>query len=151
MRFGDGSGSGGGEIVKRIQMLIDEVWGRKRIILKADSEPAIKELRDRIREARKDETITEAPPTYDSKANGLAERAVREIEGLMRTWMAALESKYKSKIPVTHPLTPFLTEYVGELYNRTQKGGPDGMTPYKKAKRQRVDNNIGAIWGKGVL
>ena len=35
-------GSGDGEIVKKIQKLIDDQWGRRKIIMKADKEAAIK-------------------------------------------------------------------------------------------------------------
>ena len=44
-------GSGDGEIVRKLQKLIDDQWGRRKIIMRADKEPAIKELRDRVRDA----------------------------------------------------------------------------------------------------
>ena len=69
-------GSGDGEIVKKIQKLIDDQWGRRKIIMKADKEAAIKELRDRVREARTDETIVEHSVKGDSQAYSIAEKAV---------------------------------------------------------------------------
>ena len=65
----------------RIQKLIDEQWGRKRIILKADGEHAIKELRDKIRQLGTAETLTEAPARGDSKSNGRAEMQFKNSKG----------------------------------------------------------------------
>ena len=39
-------GSGDGEIVNKVQLVIDDQWGRTKIITKADKEPAIREFRD---------------------------------------------------------------------------------------------------------
>ena len=50
-------GSGDGEIVKKVQRLIDDQWGRRKIRMKADKESTIRELRDRIREGRTDERL----------------------------------------------------------------------------------------------
>ena len=88
-------GSGDGEIVRKLQKLIDDQWGRRKIIMKADKEPAIKELRDRVRDARTDETIVEHSAKGDSQSNSVAEKAVQDFEGLMRTWMSVLQEKYK--------------------------------------------------------
>ena len=89
-------GSGDGEIVKKVQRLIDDQWGRRKIIMKADKEAAIKELRDRVRDARTDETIVEHSAKGDSQSNSIAEKAVQDFEGLMRTWMSVLQDKYKA-------------------------------------------------------
>ena len=51
----------------------------------------------------------------------------------MRTWMSALQDKYKADIPAEHPIVAFLVEYIGEMYNSTHIG-PDGKTPYKRIK-----------------
>ena len=126
-------GSGYGEIVKKIQRLIDDQWGRRKIIIKADKEAAIKELRDRVRDARTDETVVEHSAKGDSQSNSIAEKAVQDFEGLMRTWMSVLQDKYKANIPAEHPIVAFLVEYIGEMYNST-KIGPDGKTPYKRIK-----------------
>ena len=108
-------GSGDGEIVKKLQRLIDDQWGRRKIIIKADKEPAIKELRDRIRDTRQDETIVEHSAKGDSQSNSIAEKAVQDFEGLMRTWMSALQEKYKASIPAEHPIVAFLVEHTGEI------------------------------------
>ena len=71
-------GSGDGRIVKKIQRLIDDQWGRRKIIIKADKEAAIKELRDRIRDVRTDETVVEHSAKGDSQSNSIAEKAVQD-------------------------------------------------------------------------
>ena len=44
------------------------------------------------------ETITEKAPRGDSSSNGLAEGAVQEFEGSLRTWKAVVEHKYQKKM-----------------------------------------------------
>ena len=142
-------GSGDGEIVKKIQKLIDDQWGRRKIIFKADKEPAIKELRDRVRDARTDETVVEHSAKGDSQSNSIAEKAVQDFEGLMRTWMSVLQDKYKADIPAEHPIVAFLVEYIGEMYNSTHIGS-DGKTPYKRIKGRDSTKNL-IPFGEKVL
>ena len=142
-------GSGDGEIVKKIQKLIDDQWGRRKIIFKADKEPAIKELRDRVRDARTDETVVEHSAKGDSQSNSIAEKAVQDFEGLMRTWMSVLQDKYKANIPAEHPIVAFLVEYIGEMYNSTHMGA-DGKTPYRRIKGRDSTKNL-IPFGEKVL
>ena len=120
-----------GEIQKKIPRLTDDQWGRRKIIFKTDKEAAIRELRDRVRDVRTDETVVEHSAKGDSQSNSIAERVVQDFEGLMRTWLSALQDKYRANILADHPMIAFLVEYIGEMYNNTHIG-PDGKTPYKK-------------------
>ena len=51
----------------------------KRLELKTDGEPALVEVARKTKEISEAEIVPKNPPTYDPKANGLAERAVREF------------------------------------------------------------------------
>ncbi len=55
------------------------------IILKYDNESAIKELARVLGECRKGRTVPEKPRMRNSQSNGFIERAVQEVEGLVRT------------------------------------------------------------------
>ena len=142
-------GSSDGDIVKKIQRLIDDQWGRRTIIFKADKEAAIRELRDRVRDVRTDETVVEHSAKGDSQSNSIAERAVQDFEGLMRTWLSALQDKYRANIPADHPIIAFLVEYIGEMYNNTHIG-PDGKTPYKRIKGRESTKQL-IPFGEKVL
>ena len=53
--------------------------GHKRLELKTDGEPALVEVARNSKEISEAEIVLKNRPTYDPKANGLAERAVREF------------------------------------------------------------------------
>ena len=118
----------------RVQTLLDEPWGRKRIILKAGGEHAINESRNNIRELRTAETIIEAPARGDSKSNGRAKDAAQEFEGLMRTWSVASEDKYGCTRPTQHPIMKFFAEHTGGMHSNCCKPEEDGMTLDKKIR-----------------
>ena len=84
--------------IKKINKIIDEDWGKKKVIMRNDGEPAIKAFRKAIQEHRIEDTILEQSPKGDSASNGLAEEAVKTIEGMVRTWIDAVECKYGMKM-----------------------------------------------------
>ena len=59
---------------------------RSRHTQKSDGELAIVALREAVQTSRQSDTILEMPPKGDSQSNGAAENAVREAEGMIRTW-----------------------------------------------------------------
>ena len=65
--------------------IIDENWGKRRIIRRNDGEPAMKAFGKRIQESRIEDTFLEESPKGDSASNGLAEEAVKSLEGMIRT------------------------------------------------------------------
>lgn len=109
--------------MKKIVHTIDEAWGKKKIVLKSDNEAAIKELRSKVRSTRTEEAMIESPSPHDSKANGSIERGVREIEGIVRTWVPVMEEKYKAEIPTNHKTISYLMGYAGKPI--TDVGDPE--------------------------
>ena len=67
-------------------------YGSTPVILFSDNEPAIIGLKKAVAARRDKETQLMETIEGDSQANGVAERAVRTMEGQIRTMKAALES-----------------------------------------------------------
>ena len=44
-------------------------------------------------------------------SNGRVERAIQELQGLVRTMKVALEERLKQRISIMHPLAPWLIKH----------------------------------------
>ena len=112
-----------------------------KIIFKSDGEPAIQDLKRLIHAGRNPlPTLFERSLVEDHQTNGRAENMIKEIEGMIRTWKAHLESKYKIKIEADNPIFAWLIRFAGEVITRFKKG-PDGMTPYERLKDGKVSRS----------
>lgn len=108
-----------------------------RVVLKSDQEPAIVDVLKEVAKMRgSGRTVLEQSPVYDSKGNGLIERAVQSFEKILRTHKLALEDKLKSKLPVKHPVFAWLVEHCADLYNKYQVGR-DGKTAMQRLKGKK--------------
>ena len=113
--------------------LIDDLstLGRKKVILKCDGEPAIKDLQREVKKCREEETLTENSPKTSSQSNGIAERAVQAFEEQFRTMKGALEKRLCATVPIEHPVILWMMSYVTDLLNRYHVG-KDGKTAYER-------------------
>eukprot|EP00969_Alexandrium_andersonii_P160560 7094351-Alexandrium_andersonii.AAC.1 len=68
--------------------------GHRKVILKSDQEPSIMALKEAVlRECGNSVEVTmEESPVGESESNGMAERAVQEIQGQVRTLRDAFEA-----------------------------------------------------------
>ena len=104
------------------------------LILRSDQEPAITDVLNRVAKLRgTSRTHLEQSPVGDSRANGVAERAIQTIEKLLRVHMLALADRLGGTVPVQHPLVEWLIEHVAGLYNRVAVG-TDGRTAVQRLK-----------------
>eukprot|EP00959_Pyramimonas_sp_CCMP1952_P432448 9055848-Pyramimonas_sp.AAC.1 len=71
--------------------------GYKKVILKSDGEAAITTLANRIKASCDLDMGVEASPVGDSKANGEIERAIRTVQGQVRTLQSALDANYRTE------------------------------------------------------
>ena len=101
-----------------------EAWGygSTSIVLFSDNEPAILSLKRAVMARRDKETILMETIEGDSQANGVAERAVRTLEGQIRTMKAALEDKLGKNIEKEHPLWQWMVQWAGVSWNRYAVG-----------------------------
>ena len=130
--------------------VIEYFWdcgnGNGDIILKTDQEPAIKCLVKDLVLERGDEpvcrTMVEESPVASKGSNGLAEKAVQEIEGQVRALKLALEGRIGQKIDAESRVVAFMAEYAAYLVNRLSVG-KDGKTPYERNKGKKEGHRAG--------
>ena len=118
-----------------------EYLAHKKVVLKSDQEPAMIALQNRIRQARDDQTILENSPVEDSASNGAVEKAVQEVEGHVRTLVAAVEARYGSKLDTGSGILAWLVAYSAYLINHFREGR-DGHTPIERLKGERVERTL---------
>ena len=88
----------------------------------------MKALQRRVREARANRgrkdgasggaTVLANSKKGDSQSNGMAEKAVQEIEGGVRTLKLHLETRIGRRIPPHHPILEWMIEWAAEVHNR---------------------------------
>ena len=82
------------------------------------------------------QSIVESSPKGESQFNGIAERAVQDLEGV-RTHKLDLETKLKTALRIGHPCNAWMVESVEDIINKF-KVGQDGRTTYERLKRTKV-------------
>ena len=112
------------------------------VILKCDQEAALIDLVETIARRRTcGTTQVETGKTRDSQSNGVVERAIQSVEGMVRTMKLALEKKIKTFIPATHALMTWIVEHAAETINRYQVG-VDGRTAYERLKGKKYNGEV---------
>ena len=107
------------------------------IIVKSDQEPAIEALLREVIAARPEgKSIPEESPKADSESNGLVERAVQEVEGIIRTLFLGLAERLGKKVSAKERIVTYIPEYAAYLLNRLSKGD-DGKVPYERVKGKK--------------
>jgi hypothetical protein len=87
------------------------------------------------------EVIMEESPTGSSGSNGEVERAIREIQGQIRTMKIALESRIGKTIESTWNILPWMVTQAAALLSRIQKGA-DGRTAYERWKGKKYTRQM---------
>ena len=95
-----------------------------KITIKTDQEPAILAIAEaiiRLRAAKEaKETISENSPPYSHQSNGVVERGVQSVEGMIRTLRSALEESIGVALEIGDAIWPWLVEYASYLLNRRE-------------------------------
>ena len=72
------------------------------IIVKSDNEPALRSLVEawgRLRAVKGGgKMVVEHSPVHSSKSNGVVERSIQTVQGMIRTMRSALEEKWGVKL-----------------------------------------------------
>ena len=124
-----------------VDLLIEDLkWlGWMRVSLRSDNEPAIiKLLRVTLQEMRieivpLDQALEEHPVSYDSRANGEIEAAVKQLSGVLRSNYNDLERLIGKHVPLSHPVMSWLVEYSAWMVT-VRVPGPDGQTAHERVR-----------------
>ena len=141
-------------VATRVAKAVEDIGlGNFKIITRSDGEPAMKMLKDAVsrilRERKGGGVIQEDSSKADSASNGFIEKAVQEIEGMIRTIRHHVEEKTGKKMSKGSAAMVWLIEQAGSLISR-YKMGSDGLVPYKRVKGKMPSNFI-MPWGEKVL
>ena len=106
---------------------IDSLW-YGRITLMTDKAVAMPSLQAKVHRRRSKPVVPQNAPKGDSQSNGLAEKAVRDIEEMVGTFKSCLEADMGAKLPVTHRVFALMVEAAADHLNRFRESRP-GSTP----------------------
>ena len=122
--------------------------GHSHIVYKSDEEPALVatiaeaiKRSNRTGDGKPETEFTQMVPEWsavgESASNGRAERAVQQVEDLLRTYLHALESRLKVSILSHAPVVRWLVEHTMNMVNMYTVN-PDGVTPYAALHGKRA-------------
>ena len=128
----EGKGSSDAIAQKLLTKFI-ELIGWKELTLKSDGEHSLVKIKKKAgKEAQNlHKVIYEESPAGDSRANGEAEAAVKEIKWRIRAITMTLKKKIGGDLPDGHPLLQWIPRYAAEQANRFRVGA-DGKTPEER-------------------
>ena len=117
----------------------DIVWlGHASVVIRRDNEPALARVVEKsIKVLKQAEGVTaswEGSVPYDAQTNGAAENAVRLVKGMFKVLLLGLEREIEARIPLDHPIVPWLFRH-GAYLRALQIKGEDGMTAHQRARR----------------
>ena len=146
--------SSGKWLSKRVMAFMREVGCEvEQVTMKTDNEPALVAVVDeigRLRAARGGRGMTvEHSPVHSSSSNGIIERAVQSVQGLVRTLRSAVEEGWGVKLEVDHKVWPWLVEIAGWILTRAVVG-TDGKTAHERLKG-KIAKLPGFEFGEAVL
>ena len=99
-------------------MEVLDVLGYPRIAFKTDNEKSMTALQERVKAMRQGETFLSNSKNRDSQSNGMVERAIQQVEEIVRTIKLQLEYRMGCKVPAGHPIMHWMVEYASEMLNR---------------------------------
>jgi hypothetical protein len=148
------SKSTGTFVAKRILAFLREIGCEHGdVIFKSDNEPAIVAILDDVAALRAASSagrvIRENSVVGDSKTNGVAERAIQSVEGMVRVLKAAVETRWGVTLPSKHAVLPWIIEYSAFLLNRFEVSA-DGFTAYERCKGKKA-KVLGVEFGESIL
>ena len=128
--------------------------GLPNIIFRSDQEPSIVELKRAaavdLREKFGLYVQPEESKVGDSKANGFIERAVWDIEGMIRTLVSQAAALHNTKIETTDDILTWAVRYAGQIITRARRSADDGLTAYQRVRGKEYAKRA-ARFGERVL
>ena len=115
-----------------------DALGSTKVSIRSDGEPAIKQVAAAVRDGRREGAITtlENSPPGDHASNGIAERAVGQVTGMVRTLKAELEFNTKGKLGTESRTWAWMINHAACLLN-LDTIGEDGKVPFERWRGRR--------------
>ena len=109
--------------------------GCQEVTVRTDGEPSICKLIRHVRELRAEGTTTvdEVSSPGDSAGNGIAERAILTVGGLVRTTKAVVVEKVLGGCDAGPRLTAWMVHHAAQVICACMVGA-DGLTPFRRLK-----------------
>ena len=118
--------------------------------MKSDNEPAIKRLKERVSECLPGvECVLKEAPVGDSRANGSAENAVKQVKGQFRTLKTSTEDRYGCKIVAKSCLIAWIPRHCANLMTRFKQYS-DGRTAIQRLTGRRWGRSM-VVFGERIL
>ena len=103
------------------------------MVFKSDGEAAIKALKEAVKSELGIEVVVEESPVGDHAANGVAEAAVKQVQGQIRATKDALEARYECRISGNHHVIPWLVMHAANVMTMYRKDD-EGLTGFRRWK-----------------
>ena len=120
--------------------------GRKRIVIRSDSEPAVKALVQAVALHREDETVIEEVPVKSSQSVGCNEHDHFLVGGMARAPRIVMEKRFGDNFPVLHAVCSWILRHSGWLLNRFCVGR-DGYTAFQRYKGRIHNGEVCDLFG----
>ena len=117
-------------LIRRLLRDIDNL-GHVKVSLKGDGEPAMQDLMNTLKHERQQPTVIEEPPGNDPQSHGIAEKAVQDTLGHVRTLKLGLEHRIGHPVSDAHPVFEWICEHAGWLITHLRIG-TDGLTAWQR-------------------
>ena len=111
------------EFIKRL--------GHPKLVIKSDQENSIKDFSSAVAARLDCQLVPENSPVGESQSNGVAERAVQQVEDQLRVLKLAIERRLNVKIPCAHPAMKWLVPHSAGVITKYQRGH-DGKTAFER-------------------
>ena len=124
------------------------------IIVKSVNEPALTNLIESWSAPRAMKSgsrmIIENSLVKSSKSNGIVDRVIQSVQGMIRRIRSAIEEKWEVKMGVTHPMWPWIAEQAGFFSTRFEVGR-DSVTLNERLKKGNSVKVQGLPVTEGIL
>ena len=119
-------------------------FGYKRILMKSDNEPSIKRLKERVSKCLPGVgCVPKEALVEDSRSNGSAENAVKQVKGQFRTFEISTEDRYGCKIDAKSCLIVWIPRHCANLMTRFSNSIPMEKRPFNGSQD---DAGVGQWW-----
>ena len=94
---------------------------------------ALKMAQEKAQSLEDGEIVDEESPVDESQSNGHAENANQQVQGMVRTYRDALDSRYETKLTGQRAILPWIVKHAAASITRFRVG-KDGRSALQRLK-----------------